>query len=284
MLAFSTISSEQLNDDNLLRVLWIVQGVLDGYGAEGILIGARARDIQLLQHNLKPPRATRDVDWAVKTASIKTYDATRDELVRSFDFRPYGTEPYRLLHGETRTMLDLLPFGGIARAGIVTFSDRHKTRLQVAGIKEVSQAAQMVQIDSNITLRVATLPGIFILKLLAWQSDQSARLKDIADIRYIIEHYFEVVTEEIYRQHLDLFGDTFEPEIAGTRVLGRHLQTILSQSGKLRGQIVQIMHRHAADPTDSPLGELLAAGTARSVKEMCYLLHLIIKGIEDRQN
>ena len=216
------ISSEKLSDENLGEVL------------RAYLIGAQARDIQLLHHGLTPFRATRDVDIAMMISNLQRYKIVKAALVKHGDFKPYGSEPYRLIHGKTKIVLDLLPFGGIAKAGTVRFDDRFKTKLPVSGIKEVYQVSQPVQIDNAIRLNVATLAGVFLLKLLAWYGAPESRTKDVDDLKYIVQHYFDFSEDEIYEKHLDLFVEDFVPEKVAARVLGRHLQPILKQSTRLR--------------------------------------------------
>ena len=49
---------------------------------------------------------------------------------------------------------------------------------------------------------MATLSGLCILKLVSWKDKPEIRKKDIDDLVNIVEHYFDLESEEIYSKIL----------------------------------------------------------------------------------
>lgn len=281
MIDTSSISLKALQGENLHDVLQAVESVLQKRKIPFYLIGAQARDIQLIQQGMQPYRATRDVDFAMMISSLDGYKSILEELMQQYDFTPDRFEPYRLIHNRTKTVLDLLPFGEIAQKGYVRFHDRNETELSVIGMKEVYEVSQTVTLDGRFDIKVAPLQGICILKLLAWQQHPEVRTKDIDDFKFILQHYFDLNSDEIYEKHLDLFGENFVPEKVAARVMGRHLQTLLERSALLKEKIQQILRENATNPEESRMGELMIAGTDKSVAEACQIITEILKGTED---
>lgn len=74
------------------------------------------------------------------------------------------------------------------------------------GFQEVyEEATEKVSFESKYNIRVASLAGIVVLKLIAWDDRPEIRSDDIVDVAIIINHYFELEENLIYDQHVDLF-------------------------------------------------------------------------------
>jgi predicted nucleotidyltransferase len=59
----------------------------------------------------------------------------------------------------------------------------------------------------NQAFRVCTLAGIVLLKFISYDDRPEHRSKDIIDIGAILLHYFDIVEDDIYQNHNDLFSD-----------------------------------------------------------------------------
>jgi len=71
------------------------------------LIGAQARNFHLAEQGIKPGRGTMDIDFAIMLPDMDIYDKMLDPLIKK-GFRKV-TEPYRIIHDKTNTVVDLLP-------------------------------------------------------------------------------------------------------------------------------------------------------------------------------
>lgn len=216
---------------------------------EYYLLGAQARNFHLLESNIQPARGTRDIDFAVMLPQMEDYDRLKQLLIMK-GFKEV-TEPYRLIHIQTDTIIDLLPFGEIEEEGTVKFTDR-KTELSVLGIKEVNESAFEVDLD-GITFKVSPLEGLVILKLISF-SEKPERRKDLDDISEILRNYFDINQSRFYEEHIDLI-DELTPEdfmiLAGARLMGRDMKKITSRSVKLTHDIQKIIGNELNEKTGS---------------------------------
>lgn len=125
--------------------------------------------------------------------------------------------------------IDLLPFGEIEEEFTVNFNDRY-TDLHVLGFSEVLMDTTKVEIEER-SVQIPSLPGMVILKLIAWRDRPEERSSDLYDVLRIIEHYFDLKYEEILEFHHDTFPDKeFDRLKIAARVLGRNAGKFLNVS------------------------------------------------------
>ncbi|MFH1319621.1 MAG: nucleotidyl transferase AbiEii/AbiGii toxin family protein [Bacteroidota bacterium] len=281
---FLKIDIEKLNDKALREVIILLEKAFNRFGVNFYLIGARARDFWFAAYNLSPKRGTRDIDFAVLVSDIKEFDELIDYLISNNDFKPIEKTPHRLICVKNDYFLDLLPFGGVAKAGYVNFNDRFDTTISVLGFSEVYAETINVDITDTDTIKMATLPGLCILKLVSWNDRPEERSKDIEDFVNIIEHYFDIESEKIYTDHLDLFDrEDFDMQLVAARVLGRNMQRILNRSDNLKQRITDIIKKNIDDPEKSKIGALMIRGTDKYVTDAVNLLKEILTGITESE-
>jgi predicted nucleotidyltransferase len=135
-----------------------------------------------------------------------------------------------------------LPFGAIENeAHEITL---HKPKLFVMdmpGFQEVLRHKHIVEVEDDFKLHVCSLEGLVLLKLFAY-NDKPGRTKDISDIDHILKAYFDLCSDEIYENSMDVMNiyDTENPKylslIAG-RIIGRKMKIILSGNQTLIDRI-----------------------------------------------
>jgi len=82
--------------NNLEEILKVLEKVLAEREIDFYLIGALARDIQLSgKFDIKAPRATHDIDFAILVNEQAGYDQLLGDLKTHYNFEE-TTEPYRL--------------------------------------------------------------------------------------------------------------------------------------------------------------------------------------------
>lgn len=198
-----------------------------------LLIGAFARDLILkVVHDLDPPRATTDIDFAICTSDWESYERTIESLEND-----HGFSRTRSIHRYTspeNVIVDLIPFGGIeAPIGEVSFPPKGDEVLSTIGFTEAYQGALTFSLEEDgPSFRVASLPGICLLKLRSWSDQPYQREKDVDDIAYFIRNYFDLVdSEELYSRHGDqMQRDDFDQTLVGARILGRHVGLLLQDT------------------------------------------------------
>ena len=126
--------------------------------------------------------------------------------------------------------------------------------MSVAGFSEVMKRTIAVKVDDTLTIYVATLPGIFILKLNAWHDRHIETNRDAEDIAYIISNYLEINEERAATENYDLYEvEDFSRFIAGASLLGRDVKEILKQNPEIQNEFIAILRVEVSKQEDSLL-------------------------------
>lgn len=204
------------------------------------LIGAQARHFHLAEQGIKPGRGTMDIDFAIMLPDMGVYAVLIEKLI-SAGFRKV-TEPYRIIHDKTNTVVDLLPFGETEEKGTVKFTDR-KTEISVVGLKEVLKEPARLRLDEETTVQVTPLEGLIILKLISFD-EKPERMKDLDDIHDVLIHYFELNSDRFYEilpDNLDNFSEEHFTLEAGAWLAGYDIGKLLAEHRVLQQYIVSIL-------------------------------------------
>lgn len=109
-------------------------------------------------------------------------------------------------HGKTNTLIDLLPYGGIAGNNLVQLPGTG-TELSVVGLAEVGEEIQEFEHPEGFALPVSPAHGVVILKLISW-SERSERTKDLRDIKELLQATWDLYAEELFQEgspYADIF-------------------------------------------------------------------------------
>ena len=269
-----------------------ISGLLDAlergfeqFGIDFYLIGALARDTWMGLNNKQPRRATKDVDFAILIPDTKTFNDLKAYLIKEEGFNQYHGNAFVLLW-KGGTQVDLLPFGEIEDNGVVQVEGTGHTSINVDGFREVyEEGLPEVELESGNIFKFCTLPGIVLLKLIAWDDRPEMRSKDILDISDILNHYFDIHSDEIYNSHNDLFADDAAEliDIAAT-VLGRELGAILGHNENIASRVIGILEENTNNQKSSRIAELMTGYFDNSVEANIVILRRIINGIQTTLN
>ena len=204
-----------------------------------------ARDIRLSAHeNFAAKRKTRDVDIAILLDGEEKFYAIKEALINTGHFKQ-GVKAIKLIYKEA-IELDLLPFGEIENEERELKLSRHSLLvMDMSGFKEVYSFVETLTIAENLSLNVCTLEGLVILKLIA-NDDNHSRTKDITDIEHLLEVYFELNSNEIYSEYMDVM-DLYDTAILNylpllsARVIGRKMKQMLNAFEKTAENVNRIL-------------------------------------------
>lgn len=218
----------------LAQVVRSLQGVALPMAADFFLIGAAARDLMLRYgHNIEPVRQTEDVDFAVMLQDWDIFAALRTALIECGEFSERaGPSIHRLRH-QSGLPLDIVPFGDIERADrtIAWPPDQH-TVFDCFGAREAFNAAVSVQLPLVVSLRVASIPALALLKVTAWQDrKQTHPGRDAGDLLLYLRSYMDCDNfDRAACEHGDLFRvEDYEHEATGAQLLGRDMALLLDK-------------------------------------------------------
>jgi len=245
-----------------------LQRAFDHFDIDFYIVGAVARDIWMTQiHNEPDRRITKDLDLAVFINDPAEYEVLQTWLVEQQGFVRAQSSAFCLLYpsatGTGNVTVDLMPFGAIAdEAGDVYFSGRGMERISTVGFAEVLAEAATVVIPTGRQWRVVTLPGILVLKLVAWE-DRPERGKDAIDVWNLLDVYFHLVTDEVYTTHLDLLDEDKTTDTAnlmllvGARVLGREVRQLLADR-PVQKRLLALLGNQLALGEQSPMARTMS--------------------------
>jgi predicted nucleotidyltransferase len=185
-----------------------------------MLVGAGARILVFDRRYNTQGRSTTDWDWGIKVANWQEFEALVATMVQGAPpfFRRTQTL-HRFEHIETQTILDLVPFGSIADPGRSVEWPNERS-MNVLGYEEALVQAEQVVLEENWIIKVASVPALVVLKLIAWK-DRGGK-KDLEDVILMLQNYFE---DDMYeRLKAPLISGKIDVEDMGAFDLGQDIR------------------------------------------------------------
>ncbi|WP_348811293.1 hypothetical protein [Flavobacterium maritimum] len=273
------ISFKQLRQQpHISEMLTALEKGLNKYKIDFYLVGAVARDVWMTAINDIPPiRVTGDIDFAVFINDKNTYAALREYLINVEGFIPYKGNGF-VLKWKNIIQIDLMPFGEIeAKPSNITVEGTGLTSLNMPGFKEIYDSGlPEAELEEKHRFKFCTLPGIVLLKLIAFQERPEIRRDDIKDISKILKHFFDMYADEIYENHNDLFGDNdINLQWIAARVLGRDMGKIAQLNEDLFLMIRKILKKNTIDIHSSDIAKIMAEFFQNTIEENMKLLEQV---------
>ena len=188
------------------------------------------------------------------------------------------TAPWTFYSEKFKVAIDLLPFGEVEENYTINFNERY-TDLHVLGFREVMEEAVQVEIEEKIA-NIPPLPGMVILKLIAWSDRPEERGDDLTDILRIIHHYFDLKWDEIVEQHYDILDkEPFDQLLIAAEVLGRNSRLYLQKSKAISTRILKVLESNLVDVSKSAIAREWARRLDTDVTYAFTLLSAFQKGI-----
>lgn len=224
-----SVARDRPVDPLAIEILTQVDPVLRALGIEYLVTGATARDILLVGvFGLETGRGTRDVDLAIAVDGWPQFEMVKTRLVETGTFEADHRVIHRLFHlpgkGRRGYPIDLIPFGGIeAPAATIAWPPDRSIVMNAAGYREAFDAAPLVEIDPGFVVRVASLPGLAILKLFAWADRGAGDPRDAIDLAMLLRQYGAAGNEDrLYGAEIGVLqASNYDLDLAGARLLGR---------------------------------------------------------------
>ena len=215
--------------EDLLRVIRALKAAADTFGTPLLLVGAAARDLVLVNLWGRPPgRATKDLDFAFAVDDWRHFEQLRDSVVATGRFARDARQAQRLLYTDPdygfRFPVDFIPFGGVAsKAQTIAWPPDGDFVMNISGFAAAFSAALRIELEPSLVLAVASLPGLAILKTIAWADRHMFNNKDAADLYLLLTTYELAGNEErLFGEEFELLESVgYELTLAGARLLGR---------------------------------------------------------------
>jgi predicted nucleotidyltransferase len=228
--------------------LYLLKGIADSFGIPFFVVGAFARDL-ILKHRygIEPRRMTTDIDLGVEVTSWEQFKKLKESLIATGQFS-LTSEKQRLHCGTI--LIDILPFGPITDEDKkISWPPEHEIIMSMVGFEEAYEYSITVRLSSDpeLDIKLASLPGLAIMKLISWKEKYPDRKRDAEDLLLIMNKYEEAGnSERLYGEELPLLlEEGFDTQMAGTRLLGRDMAK-MSDPQTLRN-IISILDAETGD-------------------------------------
>ena len=219
------------------------------------IVGATARDILLTNlHGLIPERKTMDIDIAIAISNWEEFEIIERELPQREYFEKDTCQKQRFIYKEFYA-IDVIPFGEIAQKdGNIYWPPDGVIAMSVSGFPEIAAATISVSIDNEFDIKVSSLSGFFLLKLMAWKDRYLYSSKDAYDIALILDHYIEINQQRAYEEHYDLYeAEPFDQIEASGRLIARDIKVLIGGNNDTMTSLIKIIRREIDCSQESPL-------------------------------
>ena len=273
------ISFEQIRQDHLMKeMLQALERGLKKFNIDYYLVGAVSRDIWMTGINkIAPGRVTGDIDFAIFINDKGVYEQLKDYLVNHEGFHGYSGNAFVLIY-KNGIEVDLMPFGAIEDENRkVKIEGTGQTSIYVDGFREVfEELLPEIDLEGHV-FKFCTIPGIVLLKLIAWDDRPEVRRDDIKDISDILYHFTTMYQQVIWEKHNDLYLDEANtPEVIAARVMGREIAKIAKRTQLLQKRITGILDVNTQSPQTSSMAVIMREYFDNTVEE-CFNLILEMK-------
>jgi len=167
----------------------------------------------------------------INVADWEQFDKLIDSLISTGRFSR-TKEPQRYLFGYIP--IDIVPFGAIAGDQVkIGWPPEHEIFMSIIGFKEAFENSIMVRLNSDpeLDVKVPTLPGLAVMKLISWKEKYPERAKDADDLLLIMHEYEQAGNfDRLYDKELNLLEEEgFDTQLASIRLLGRDMAMIVDK-------------------------------------------------------
>jgi len=277
------ISYEQLRQPEINEMLSSLERGLSKFEIDFYLVGAVARDVWMSGiNNIKPRRTTGDIDFAILINDKETFEALKNYLINVEGFHPYKGNDFVFIW-KNKLQVDLLPFTAIEDVdGKVIANGIGLTSISLPGFKEIyDEGLPEILVEEKHLFKFCTLPGIVILKLIAFDDRPEKRRDDINDISDILNHFFNMYQHEIWENHNELFKEEADLKSIAAHVMGREMAKIAKRNEKLFQRLNDILDRNTFNVYESSIGAIMIEYFENTVNENVKLLLQIKKGLTE---
>lgn len=280
------INFKQLRQDPAIsEMLSALERGLNKFNIDFYLVGAVARDVWMSAINGIPPsRITGDIDFAVFIDDKETYNQLKQYLVEIEGFAPHSGNAFVLIW-KGYVQVDLLPFGAIEGHGeSVSIDGVGLTSVNMPAFKEIYHSGlPTAELEEKHTFKFCTLPGIVLLKLIAYQDRPEIRRDDIKDISKILKHFFDMYANEIFDNHNDLFGNDPDLNLLAAQVLGREIKKIAKVNPGLYERVKALLELNVQSPDTSEIGKIMAEFFENTIEDNVTVLKQLLEGYTENK-
>lgn len=203
----------------------LIQALREGSPPRLTLVGAAARDIWLDEFQAPIVRATTDSDFAFAVQTWEQFHALRESLLKVDGFAATGVQHKVTFRGQS---VDLVPFGGIERIDRTIVWPNDEPAMNVAGLREAAHTAVDVLLPGAVSVPVASLPAMAVLKICAWADRKDRTDRDAGDFWSLFGAWTASLGDRIFGPALDIYElFEFDPDLTAAWLWGSDARALL---------------------------------------------------------
>lgn len=217
----------------LVSILRQVEQATLARGIAFFIVGATARDLVLQHgHNIPVHRATLDLDLGVEVAGWDEFRRLKEALIATGRFVA-AREPQRLSY--ERFVVDIIPYGAVSTdERTIHWPPDQQVMMNIMGFQEAYSSGLTIRLseEPRLDVRVPTVAGMALMKLISWNDDYPHRPKDASDLLFLMEKYTEAGNDDrLFDDEPQLLeAEGFDTTLAGIRLLGRDMAAMANQT------------------------------------------------------
>lgn len=272
------ISSKKFTHPLLKPILKELTEYFKDSGISFFVIGATARDIIMELHDETSGRLTHDLDIAITINDWGQYQQIEEGIASLTNFTKDPDQKQRFKY-LGKFDLDIVPYGDIMKEDNKIFwPPDEEFAMSVLGFSAVNDAALKVSIDEDIEIQIASLTGIFILKVVAWRDRNHKTNKDADDMAFILQNYLEIHRDESLEYFEEIYTEDHTILKGGATLLGIHLNNIIKNHQEAKQSIAEILIDEIEKKEESKLiNQILETHKTLSYEEVLKSIENISK-------
>lgn len=278
-----SISSNKLQHPLLKPIFEKLIGFFSGMNMKFYVIGATARDIIMAIHGEKARRATRDLDIAIAISDWEQFDRIEKGIMNIDGFTKDTKQKQRFMYDDV-FQIDIVPFGDIRKEDDRIFWPPDETMaMSEIGFAEAMDSTTNITVDDSFSIDVASLDGIFVLKLNAWIDRHELHNRDADDIGFILTNYLNINEERASAEHYNeiYLADDFNLRTAGAKLLGLDVAKLIGNNFTAKEKIIKIIQMEIDQGESSKLiNQIIETNKTFRYEEVLMCLKNIIEGLK----
>ena len=273
------ISSKKFDNPLLKDLLKELYDFFRSIHVDFYVIGATARDLILCNlYDFAPNRKTVDLDIAIAITDWNQFHSIEQLLPEKANFEKSKEQKQRFMYKNAYSV-DIMPFGNVAKSdGNIYWPPDETMAMSVRGFSEIADAAISIEIDNEYVIKIASLPGLFLLKLAAWKDRHLSGSKDAYDMAIILANYLAINIERAVDEHYDLYvSDKFDQLIAGAQLMARDIKHLVQNNKETMQYLIEILNKEIELAEESPLiNQLVESNTNVQYEQVFSCLKLML--------
>lgn len=277
---------DKVDFEGLKEVFTAIKNVTELYDTQFMLVGALVRVLFLeVVHEIRVHRETKDIDFAIALSDWDQYNEIINVLLQIEEFEKDPKQIQRLIYNK-KQLVDIIPFGDITDSrNQIRWPPNGDMVLSILGFEEVYEHSIIFEFDGELSIHAASLEGLVILKVFAWNDRKHVTIKDAIDLGIIFHNYFDVNIYEIY----DVFwrwiegeGENFDSLKLGAKILGYKIGQILQRTPETKSQLLTILDTELANEEYSNLILCMEGNSEQDLQyeENYNLILMLLEGLK----